>query len=56
MFDNFIEDNPYHSCDAVFTHPSSKNRIFIGDIQAALDLDLLATNRIATGISKPMQS
>lgn len=41
MFDNFIEENPYHSCDAVFTHASTKNRIFIGDMQAALDFDSL---------------
>jgi len=55
MFDNFIEDNPYHSSDAVFFHPT-KNRIFIGDIQAALDLDFLKANHITTGNSKLMQS
>jgi len=49
MFDNFIEENPYHSCDAVFTHPVTKNRVFVGDVQAALDLDLIATNGIKTG-------
>jgi hypothetical protein len=54
MFDNFIEDNPYHSSDAVFIHPENKNRIFIGDVQAALDLLFLKTNNIKTGSSKIM--
>lgn len=52
MFDNFIEDNPYHSSDAVFTHPENKNQIYIGDVQAALDFDFLRTNNIRTGSLK----
>ena len=52
MFDNFIEDNPYHSSDSVFVHPNSRNRIFLGDIQAALDFDFLKASNIKTGNSK----
>ena len=52
MFDNFIENNPYHSSDAVFTHPETKNRIFIGDVQAALDFEFLRINNIRAGSSK----
>ena len=52
MFDNFIEDNPYHSSNAVFIHPENNIRIFIGDVQAALDFDFLRTNNIKTGSSK----
>lgn len=54
MFDNFIEDNPYHSSDAVFVHPENGNRIFLGDIQAALDFDFLKANNIKTGNPKVM--
>lgn len=56
MFDNFIEENPYHSSDQVFTHPITKNRIFIGDIQAALDFDQLKANTIKTGSLTIIQS
>ncbi len=56
MFDNFIEESPYHSSDQVFIHPITKNIIFIGDIQAALDFDQLKADNIKTGCFKIIQS
>lgn len=56
MFDNFIEESPYHSSDQVFIHPVAKNSIFIGDVQAALDFDQLKANNIKTGSFKIIQS
>lgn len=53
MFDNFVQEK-YHSYDRVFTHPVTGHAIFIGDVQAALDLDFLMQNKIHTG--KPFRS
>ena len=55
MFDNFVEEQ-YRSSDPVFTHPLTSNRIFIGDIQSALDLDFLKEYKITTGLSFTIQS
>ena len=48
MIDNFFEDS-YHSYDKVYIHPESKNCIYIGDMQSAIDDDFLCNHRIKTG-------
>ena len=54
MFDNFMADD-YPSWDLVYTHLSSRSRIFIGDVQAAVDQDFLSMQGIKTGMSEVTQ-
>jgi len=49
MFDNFLEEQ-YHPSDPVFTHPSTSNKLYIGDVQSALDTDSLKDKNITTGM------
>lgn len=48
MINNYFGDAEYHASDLVYTHPSGHS-LFLGDIQAALDLAFIKSERILTG-------
>lgn len=48
MINNYLE-HEYQPSHKVYTHTASGNCIFLGDIQAALDLSFIQQQRILTG-------
>lgn len=48
MINNYLE-HEYRPSHRVYTHPGSGHAIFLGDIQAALDLSFIQEQRILTG-------
>ena len=48
MLNNYLDQQEYKPSHCVYTHPQHCRSIFIGDIQAALDLDFIRSQRIVT--------
>lgn len=55
MIDNFLEGD-YHSYDQVYLNSDTNTSLFIGDVQAALDLAFLQANNIKTGMYRKIKS
>lgn len=54
MINNYLE-HEYQPSHKVYTHSASGHSIFLGDIQAALDLSFIKGQRILTGTSDVTQ-
>ena len=48
MLNNYLDQHEYKPSHCVYTHPHHGHTIFIGDIQAALDLEFIRSQRIIT--------
>jgi hypothetical protein len=53
MINNFVERAEYQPSHQVYTHPTTNHAIFIGDIQAALDVPAILAQGITTGTHPP---
>ncbi len=52
MINNYIE-HEYKPCHCVYTHESSGKNLYLGDIQAALDIEFINREQIKTGNECP---
>ncbi len=50
MINNYL-DYEYQPCHKVYSHETYNNSIYLGDINAALDLQYIKTETIKTGIT-----
>lgn len=53
MFNNYLPI-PYHSHDKIISEVSNLGAVYLGDINAALDVPLLRSLKIQTGIKHPV--
>ena len=51
MLNNYLEPQEYKPSHQVYLHPEYSHSIFIGDIQAALDIDFIHAKGITTSTS-----
>jgi hypothetical protein len=49
MINNYFLGEEYHSADEIYFHPTYRHSLLLGDMAAALDLELLSTLNVRTG-------